>query len=117
MKKIFCLALISVLFCSCGFLDFLNTYDNYIDSLEFKSGKYYVEENDSVICYLTVTPSDAFSYYDTSWSIDNEKIISYSDSTNNYCIVHGLQKGTAILTAKMGNKEAKCVVTVRGGIN
>lgn len=113
--KIFLIILMSTAIFSCSVLNKVMEFENYVDSLEFKSGKYVVEMNDLNVLYLTVSPSDSFSYYKTSYSISDEKVLSFEECTNSYCIVRGLKEGSTTVSAEVGNVTAKCVVTVRKG--
>ena len=104
---------IAMVFSSCNFINKMNGYDNYVESLEFKTGKQYVDKGDCVVMYLTVSPADSFSYYKTEYSVSDNTVISFEECTNNYCIVRGLKEGSTVVSAKVGSCEAKCVVTCK----
>lgn len=115
-KALFFTVLVTVLgFSSCKlpFLKDLGAYDSYADSLEFKAGKYYVDKDDITVCYVTASPSDSFDYLDVSFSLSDEKVAAVIDTGKTFCMVRGISEGSTILTAKLGNCEAKCVVSVR----
>lgn len=111
-KKVFILFVISFLFLSCNLLH-MTDYKSYVDMLEFKNGKYYVEVGEMCVLNLGCEPSDSFSYLDTEYTVSDESICVITDSTDNYCFIQGIKEGTAIITAKLGNKNAKCIVSVQ----
>lgn len=113
MVKVIFVMVILVLFSSCKFIQNISKYDNYVESLEFKTGKQYVDKGDCIVMYLTVNPSDSFQYYKTEYSIADNTIVSFEECVNNYCIVRGVKEGSTVVSAKVGNCEAKCVVTCK----
>lgn len=114
-KVLFGFQILVLLVCasSCKFIEEITKFDNYVDSLEFKSGKNYVDEEDCAVLYLTVSPSDSFEYYKTEYSIADDNVASFEECTDNYCIVRGKKEGSTIVSAKVGSRNAKTVVTVR----
>lgn len=98
---------------SCKFFEQLSKFDNYVESLEFKQGKNYVDEEDCIVLYLTVNPTDSFQYYKTEYSVSDDSIASFEECTDSYCIVRGKKEGSTIVSAKVGSRSAKTVVTVR----
>lgn len=97
-------------FTSCT--DFFMKYENYVETLSFKTEKYYVEKDDYSICYLNCYPEDSFSFYEAEFKVSDETICKIIDYSDNYCFIQGIKQGTCILTAEMNNKTAKCIVTV-----
>ena len=114
MKKgIFLILVFSVLFFSCDFMNKIKGEDQYVENIEFKSGKYVLYEGEAEVCYVAATPQDSFEWYETEYSIENTQVISFEDCTDNYCIIKAKKEGTSIVTAKLGGKTGKTVVTVR----
>ncbi len=98
---------------SCSFINKVRGEDQYVESIEFKSGKYVLYEGEAEVCYVTASPTDSFEWYETEYSIEDTSIISFEDCTDNYCIIKGIKAGTSVVTAELGGKTGKTVITVR----
>lgn len=112
-KEIFIIALLPLLFFSCDLMNRIKGEDQYVENVEFKSGKYVLYEGEAEVCYVAATPSDSFEWYETEYSIENTEVISFEDCTDSYCIIKAKKEGTSIVTATLGGKTGKTVVTVR----
>lgn len=112
-KRIFVgiLILVSLFFTSCKYI--LASTDYYVETLEFKSGKYTLYVGEAEVCYVSVSPSDSFEWYETEYSVDDTEVVSFEGSTDSYCIIKALKEGTTIISATLGGKTAKAVVTVK----
>lgn len=114
MKKIILLFLaVSLLTVSCDFMNKIRGEDQYVENVEFKNGKYVLYEGEAEVCYLSVSPQDSFEWYETEYSIENTEVVSFEDCTDNYCIIKAKKEGTSVVTASIGGKTGKTVVTVR----
>lgn len=115
MKKGFLIfiALISLCFISCdAYFNFIDGVDNYIETVNFQSENYQIMSGNIQICNIVVNPTDAIDYYDTEFLISNTEVAFIKSSTNKSCTIEGRQKGNAIITAKIGNKECQAVINV-----
>lgn len=113
MKKTALIVLMVMVLSSCKFIEKIGNYSQYVEKIEFKNGKYILYEGDAEVCYVTAEPADSFEWYETKYFIENSDVVSFEDCTDNYCIVKALKEGTSIITAKLGEKEGKTVITVR----
>lgn len=112
-KNIFLLSAVLML-ASCDFFDNIGKFENYVESVEFKNGKYNLTVGDCDICYVNANPSDSFDFYECYFDTDEKNIIEIIDTSNNYCIIKGLNEGSCILTCTLGSKQCKCIIKVRG---
>lgn len=111
MKKgIFFVLVILLFFSSCSLF---KSDDYYVETLEFKSGKYTLYVGEAEVCYVNAVPSDSFDFFETEYSLDNSDIVSFEGCTDSYCIIKGVKEGTAILSAELGGKVAKAAITVK----
>lgn len=119
MKKsifIVFLSLMNFIFFSCDFFTKMAQNDNYVTSVSFKNGKYVLFVDETDVCYVDVEPTDSFDWYETTFDIEDSTVCKIEGTNDRYCIIRALKVGSTILTAKVGNKEGKCVVTVRQGL-
>lgn len=78
-------------------------------SLKLNKKKITLSRNSTYTLKATYKPSEVSSKL--KFTTSNKKVASISYS-GNYCHVTAKALGTATITAKMGNKKAKCTVTV-----
>lgn len=109
------LILVTCIFSSCDFFTKMAQNDNYVTSVSFKNGKYVLYVDEADVCYVEAEPADSFDWYETTFDIEDSTVCKIEGTNDRYCIIRALQVGSTILTAKVGNKEGKCVVTVRQG--
>lgn len=112
-KTVLFVILVTLIFSSCEFINKIRGEDLYVENVEFKSGKYVLYVGEAEVCYITASPADCFEWYETEYSIDNTDVISFEGCTDTYCIIKAKEEGTSIVTAAIGGRTAKTVVTVR----
>lgn len=102
--------LLCTMFVSCT--DFFGKFENYVVDLKFETTNYNVMVDGMVGLTMTADPSDSFLYYDAEFTSSDKSIADIVDVSGKQCFVKGYKKGSVIITGKLSNKEAKCIVNV-----
>ena len=109
MKKIGVMIFLLMMVVSCSFF----TRDLYIESLQFAQNNLYITVGNLASNKVTANPTDTFSYYESTFFVDDENIIEIVYTDKDSCIVKGKKSGSAILYCSVGNKKCYCIVNVQ----
>lgn len=90
--------------------------DKYVETLNFQNGSYTIYEEGLTVCYVQVSPTDSFDYYDVSFDIDNPLVCEIKRTETNCCVVYGKSKGSTILTAILNGVKCYTVINVKENI-
>jgi hypothetical protein len=110
INTIFILIMLLTLFLSC------HLFDNNDESINV--AVYFNESNVSVFegglgsLSLRIEPPDGLSYYTVEYTILNEEVAVIFRSDRRGVVFAGRKPGSTVITAKIGNAEAKAVINV-----
>jgi len=102
--------IIFLLFSSCHLFD--NTEETQHVAVYFNESNVSVYEGGLGSLSLRIEPPDRLSYYTVDYKILNEEIAVIFRADRRGVVFSGKQEGSTVITAVIGNAEAKAVINV-----
>jgi hypothetical protein len=102
--------LLALFLCSCHVFDAVDETQNV--AVYFNESNVSVYEGGLGSLSLRIEPADILSYYTVDYKILNEEIAVIFRADNRGVVFSGRKEGSTVITASLGNAEAKAVINV-----
>jgi hypothetical protein len=109
-KKVKMIIIFTLFCCSCHLFDRTDEAQNV--AVYFNETNVSVYEGGLGSLSLRIEPPDGLPYYTVDYQIMNEDIATIFRADRRGVVFSGRQEGSTVITAKIGNAEAKAVINV-----